>query len=749
MNKERMIELAQIAKELKILYVEDNEEARRSTLYLLEEFFDDIVVAIDGQDGLDKFNQNSFDLIISDINMPKLNGIEMTREILAKKHDQAIIIISAHNESDMLAELLNLGVEYFVQKPIVLEKLVQMLLKSTKRIIETRLFHENVKKIERLNRELDSLVKGFDEHVIASRTDLKGVITYVSKAFCKIAGYSKEELVGKPHNMVRHPDMPKEAFKDMWQTIQNNKIWQGEVKNLKKDGSYYWVKANVAPYVDQGSGEIIGYSAIREDITLRKEVVELSSKINDLLNNSGEGFLSFNSNLHIESGYSKECERLFEKELVSKDISEVLFSDDSDKKEIFQNGIKNILEVDDEFSKQMMLSLLPQKILKNNLSIKLEYKLLKNDRFMLIASDISEKIKLEKRLENERQKHNKIVTIANNPSEFNLLLKDFTTFLDQIDKHLSGSKSEFYRQIHTFKGLFAQKQMSILVNALHHIESHITKSIKADTKIDIDLNKLKSALKSDLKDVYEILGEDFLKRFESEPVDTKAIIDIERVLHDLVESKKLDKETFCLLLDKVQNLRAYSLKNLLSSYPSLVKNVAKKLNKEILDFEIDVDSSIKVPASYRNFIKSLVHVFRNSIDHGIEDGELRLSANKSEAGMISCKIEQNGDELKIVISDDGRGIPLHLVKQKAIKNGILDEKEFSKLSKEEQLKLIFADNFSTKDRVSELSGRGVGLAAVKSELDKLGGELQVQSEENKGTVFIFTIKNKRIAHEYA
>jgi PAS domain S-box-containing protein len=75
--------------------------------------------------------------------------------------------------------------------------------------------------------------------LIISKTDLKGVITYVNTPFCKLSGYSKEELVGNPHNIIRHPDMPKEVFKLMWDTIQNNKRFRGFVKNLRKDGRYY------------------------------------------------------------------------------------------------------------------------------------------------------------------------------------------------------------------------------------------------------------------------------------------------------------------------------------------------------------------------------------------------------------------------------------------------------------------------------------------------------------------------------
>jgi len=79
--------------------------------------------------------------------------------------------------------------------------------------------------------------------MIVSETDLKGIITYANDDFCKLCGFTKEELIGKPHNIIRHPDMPKWAFQSLWDTIKQNKSWQGIVKNRTKDGDYYWVNA--------------------------------------------------------------------------------------------------------------------------------------------------------------------------------------------------------------------------------------------------------------------------------------------------------------------------------------------------------------------------------------------------------------------------------------------------------------------------------------------------------------------------
>ena len=140
-------------------------------------------------------------------------------------------------------------------------------------------------KIENLNQKLkdkrkqvENNMKIISEHVVISKTDLHGKIIEVSDAFCKLSGYSREELIGKPHNIVRHPDMPKSAFKDMWATIKKDKTWKGEVKNLKKDGGYYWFIADISPMYDEKDKKI-GYMAIRTDITAKKDYEEEHKKL--------------------------------------------------------------------------------------------------------------------------------------------------------------------------------------------------------------------------------------------------------------------------------------------------------------------------------------------------------------------------------------------------------------------------------------------------------------------------------------
>jgi aerotaxis receptor len=101
----------------------------------------------------------------------------------------------------------------------------------------------------------------FDKGLIISSTNSKGIITYANRKFCEISGYTKEELKGQNHNILRHPDMPKVAFNEIWTSIQSKKEWTGIIKNLRKDGQYYWVYSYISPI--ENNGKLIGYTAAR------------------------------------------------------------------------------------------------------------------------------------------------------------------------------------------------------------------------------------------------------------------------------------------------------------------------------------------------------------------------------------------------------------------------------------------------------------------------------------------------------
>ena len=109
-----------------------------------------------------------------------------------------------------------------------------------------------------------------EAEIIISRTDLKGIITYANHIFCEISGYDDHELIGKPHNIVRHPDMPKAVFKELWESLEKTGKWEGYVKNLRKDNGYYWVYASISGvYKD---GKLVEYKSLRRPISFEEKV---------------------------------------------------------------------------------------------------------------------------------------------------------------------------------------------------------------------------------------------------------------------------------------------------------------------------------------------------------------------------------------------------------------------------------------------------------------------------------------------
>lgn len=113
-----------------------------------------------------------------------------------------------------------------------------------------------------------------DGKLIVSRTDTNGIITHVNRAFQEMSGFSKEELINQPHYILRHPDMPKAAYKDLWATVKAGKKWHGYVKNLRKDGGYYLVYATVIPNIRDG--KVVGYTSVRRKPSPRKMAEALS-----------------------------------------------------------------------------------------------------------------------------------------------------------------------------------------------------------------------------------------------------------------------------------------------------------------------------------------------------------------------------------------------------------------------------------------------------------------------------------------
>ncbi|MEA2050731.1 MAG: histidine kinase dimerization/phospho-acceptor domain-containing protein, partial [Campylobacterota bacterium] len=259
---------------LTVLYVEDDRISREVTLDIMEGLFQNIIIAVDGEDGFLKF-ENDFNttknisLVITDIEMPKLNGFKMLSKIRELNKDIFSIIISGHSFNHYMKDISHADIlNNYLPKPLIIKDLITLIDEIIIKIDERVQF----KKERSLYVQYQN---AFDYSAIVSKTDRYGIITYVNDAFCKISGYRKDELIGQPHNIVRHPDMPKSDFENMWRTVKAKMFFRySNMKNKAKDGSTYYVDTVIVPILDENRN-IYEYIAIRYDTTaLHKSLLE-------------------------------------------------------------------------------------------------------------------------------------------------------------------------------------------------------------------------------------------------------------------------------------------------------------------------------------------------------------------------------------------------------------------------------------------------------------------------------------------
>ena len=163
-----------------------------------------------------------------------------------------------------------------------------------------RMVDNRAKELSESQANLARYVDIVDRYVISSQTDLNGVILDASTAFCEVSGYSRKELIGQPHSIVRHPDTPQSTYEGLWDTITQGNAWAGELQNKAKDGSYYWLDARIDP-IRSKTGDIYGYISIRQNITDKKQVEKLS--ITDSLT-------ELNNRMHLDKVLLDEFRRM-------------------------------------------------------------------------------------------------------------------------------------------------------------------------------------------------------------------------------------------------------------------------------------------------------------------------------------------------------------------------------------------------------------------------------------------------------
>ncbi|WP_170018854.1 chemotaxis protein CheW [Campylobacter sp. RM16190] len=183
----------------------------------------------------------------------------------------------------------------------------------------------------------------------------------------------------------------------------------------------------------------------------------------------------------------------------------------------------------------------------------------------------------------------------------------------------------------------------------------------------------------------------------------------------------------------VMKTRMLPVAKVFNKFPRMIRDLSRELNKQI-DLEITGEETELDKSIVEQIGDPLVHMIRNSCDHGIENAATRIAAGKSEKGTIELKAYNEGNHIVIEIADDGKGLDADMLKARSVEKGIITEREADAMSNKEAFGLIFKPGFSTAAKVTNVSGRGVGMDVVKTNIEKLNGIIDIESELGKGTV---------------
>lgn len=484
----------------------------------------------------------------------------------------------------------------------------------------------------------------------------------------------------------------------------------------------------------------------------RKRAQERTEQVVSLLDNSGEGFLSFGRNFLVDNEYSQACEAMLEVMPAGQDIASLLFAGDADKAQLMREVIGSALLEQDAEVQASMLSLLPREISRGRRLLDVDYRRIGPEKFMVILTDITTQRHTAQLLEQE-QCHLKMVVLAISDSR-NLFdtLDSFRDFLARLQEPslMQVSTAElatnFYREIHTFKGLFNQFSFPELPLLLHETEGRISSLLATGQAIEhqalleaLAPETLQSTLELDLKILRSTIGDEFLIQGRTLVLNQQQAHHLNCLAKRLLQGEPINPKhpELLQLFRDISQLCKVRLVDALKGHDRLIQQVATRLEKQVAPLEIKGGEEIYLVADvWKHFLQSLAHIFRNAVIHGLEPADVRWEQDKDDQGRISCDISTQGELLRLDISDDGAGLDLDALRAKASARGLASADQ---LSDQEAAQLIFQDQISTQTSANDLAGRGVGLAAVLAETQRLGGELKVTTRPGQGTSFHFEL----------
>jgi two-component system chemotaxis sensor kinase CheA len=455
-----------------------------------------------------------------------------------------------------------------------------------------------------------------------------------------------------------------------------------------------------------------------------------------LLDNSGQGFLFFDPDLVVHGRYSRACVAALGREPEGHSVDTLLFENDADTRALMRRSVAGACAAWKEgapIRAEVYLSLLPRNLSVGDHYLSAQY-IAVDGGVMVVLSDVTERKRLNDTVERERHRMEMVLAAVTDQDDFFAAVDDFRRFIaNGAAAWDDRPPSELYRAIHTFKGTFNQFGFERLPAQLHDMETELRdlEETSPATQVagmvfSVDWLNL---LEADLSVITRALGADFVERRGVVTIDPDQAISFEHFASRHLRAGDLPGDEQPVLIE-LSRIRLASLRHALMDYERMARRMAERLGKEIDRFEVS-GADIRIdPDRFGPFLRSLGHVFRNAVDHGIEAADVREDEGKPPGGVISCRIGRTTDGIVMEISDDGGGIDetilRHRAQDTALKNAPLAD-------------LVFRDGLSSREEVNPWSGRGVGMAAVRMAIQELGGDIAMATTPGRGTTFTFRL----------
>ena len=532
-------------------------------------------------------------------------------------------------------------------------------------------------------------------------------------------------------------DRKKEKFEDELDTVVNSlNIMKKNLKDTHSQLKDY--SLNLESMVREKTQELELEKMSIEN--MMDQTYERKKSRDLLLGSLSQGYLTFSREGIIHEGATKVTEELlettlFESEVEGFKIWDTLFKE-QEKKDNFKKWVDKVF--DGGFSFKDLIQLAPKTFEgTKGKHIVLEFRPIyqedsksKVDKVIMIASDKTNELKLEKQLLKDKENIEFVSKCLQNPLEFVDLIFD-TTALTKDPEFLKfekpSDKEEVFRRFHTTKARFGQFGLKSLTAKINDIESAISeedfdKIFSCVEKLDSDLQKFLTKNRLIVEAANKFL------------VDEGAAIQVPEIIQKAKEFKVNDE-----YLEFIKNEYLLSdIKPKFERYIPLVDEIAVRQGKAI-DMEISGDKILVDTNNYSSLINTSIHIFRNMVDHGIEPEEERIEKSKPQKGVIKVRFVLSGERFNIILQDDGKGIDPAIIKEKIFQKKLKSDEEIRELEDSEIIEMIFIPGFSTKEEVTAISGRGVGMDAIKTEVEKLGGAISVSSKLDEGTKFIIEL----------